>query len=272
MDSTISLNNNGFSVSTFEQNIVKEQLRQLLLENLSFIERECRRVVLTKSRGLHEIQRSNQIDQLYNCVLESLSCNEFATLQTWRGQSSIQGFLRVIIVNKYIDTCRKVEGSTAMTRLFKLYGAKAKQIYLWHFEQHLDENQILKNLQMMGQPLPTLELQAMLQQMKVALTNLPRFTGEVSIEGVELQATQPMPDRASIQKEQTQLLQQALEALDAEDRLILVYRHVDGLKPAEIAMTLHKTEKYISNRIYRSLQRCKTYLEAKGAKLEDFLE
>ena len=68
-------------------------------------------------------------------------------------------------------------------------------------------------------------------------------------------------DEGYLKKEnQFNMLQQAMEQLEPDDRQIITWRHIENKKPEEIARLLGITTPAASNRIYRCMQRLRGLL------------
>lgn len=80
-----------------------------------------------------------------------------------------------------------------------------------------------------------------------------------------LAADQTSPSQQAIHQERVSSLAQAIESLPADQREVVLLKHTQGLKLAEIAATLQRTPAAVAGLLRRGLQRLRELLDAEDS-------
>ena len=84
------------------------------------------------------------------------------------------------------------------------------------------------------------------------------------LSAVEVQDTRPRVSSAVSKNEKIRLLTEAIDALPAKCREVVVLRKLKLLSQKEVAARLNISEKGVENQLARGLERCRAFLRKRG--------
>jgi RNA polymerase sigma factor (sigma-70 family) len=275
---------------------------RLIVDNLSHIENQCRRTVVTYADaqganygGAFSYDRAaigNDTDELLNEVLNHLKADDFRVLRQFQGKSKLSTYLTTIIANLVVDLVRKKKGRCRAKERSRELGEVAERLYgaVYGHGFSLDEaHSFLQGT--WGITESHAELGVLLEQIRgreslhlMHAGDCWPFTGQSMLteDGEEISIADRAPSaEVMLAGEQTarlarRVLSAVLEELTGEERIILSLRFpiVDGDEPkgnGEIATMLGLTEKAVDNRVRRILNRCRQMILSKGLCLSDLI-
>ena len=277
---------------------------RLIVENLPYIEKQCRRSVSFNGdsggfgSGTNFSQdcaaSDNEADELLNEALDHLRSDDFRVLRQYQGKAKLTTYLTTIISNLLIDLVRKKKGRSRVKERAREMGEVAERLYEAVYGRGYSLGEAHGFLQTTwGITASHAELGAMLEAMRGRESFLAPadagacwpYTGtEIATEdGIELVVTDPAHSAermlADDQRERStrRLLDTVLGELSGEDRLILSLRFPsdDTEEPRtnrEIAEMLNLTEKAVDNRVRRALNRCRQMILGQGLSLNDLID
>lgn len=278
---------------------------RLILENLPFIEKQCHRAVARYPAVFTELSKhgwwsegssciDNDGDELINEVLDRLKADDYRVLREFRGKAKLTTFLTTIIANTVVDLLRMKKGRSRAKDRAKKIGDVAERLYDCVFCRGYSLVEAHGYLQ------TTCGIAASYNELSVMLERIRghEFSGKLSAgeeswpyvgkeiqtdDGLELVVRDPAQtaDELLVHRERKdlsrQVLDQVLEELSGEERLILSLRFpmCDDKKPMgnrEIAEMLGLTAKAVDNRVRRILVRCREMVLKQGLSLEDMID
>jgi len=165
--------------------------------------------------------------------------NDYAKLRQYRGESSIEGFLAVIISNLCEDYADHLWGKWRTPGGVKKLGPLATLLHRLTTRERLPLEAAYETLWTnYGVTDTRAELDALAARLPQRTDR--QFEGEDALEATPSQGKQPDDIAAGVESVRTGLraeaeLKRAMAALPAEDRLLLVLHYRDGVTVSEIA-------------------------------------
>ncbi len=264
---------------------------RMIVEQLPFMERLCRRASESPACSRSEAEIDNEADLLLTELLDHLKADDYRVLRDFRGGSKLTTYLTSVISNLVVDSVRKRRGrSRARERAAEL-GPVAERLHelvygrgytladahghlvLSHgISESADElNSLLERIRGRDHAIPD------------GARDWPCRGFEAEVDG-EIEVIVPDPARGAeetmIDRQRDRLrdriMSTMLDALSGEERYMLRLRFpaTDGEPPRsvrEIAALLGQTEKAVDNRLRRLLMRCREMLLQKGISLDDLI-
>jgi RNA polymerase sigma factor (sigma-70 family) len=272
---------------------------RLLIDNLPYIENQCRRAVALRSerggslagyRTMSLQECDLDADELFNDVLDRLVANDFKALKDFQGKAKLTTYISTVIANLVVDIVRSKKGRSRARERAREMGPVAEQLYELVMGRGYSLADAFAHLQLSCGYAGSLEaLEEMLQRMRgreqqgVAADpqGWPAVGREVRTDaGTDLVVPDPAmnPEEALSERQRGSrvagALEETLSALDGEERLLLRMRYPAGedeqpLSVAVIAQRLGLTAKAVDNRLRRILQRCRETMLRRGVGIDD---
>jgi RNA polymerase sigma factor (sigma-70 family) len=277
------------------------EFARLIVENLPYIERQCRRAVSRDDCGEGGPYAfpagdasGNETDELLNEVLDHLKADDFRVLRQFQGRSKITTYLTTIISNLVVDLVRKKQGRNRIKERAREMGEVAERLYEAVFRHGYTLSEAHCFLETTwGITSGHAELGLMLDRMRGRLATVGpdpapdswphrgfESVGETGVEIIVPDPARPADELlAEHQRERhcRQILDSVLAELSGEDRMLLILRFPsdENDEPKgnrEIAQLLDLSEKAVDNRVRRILNRCRETLLKKGLSLSDLID
>ena len=288
-----------FPVSSEENDYAR-----LIVDNLPFLEKQCRRSVSLHAGGGRSSYGSyvssdcaaseNEADELLNELLDHLKADDYRVLRQFQGKAKLTTYLTTAISNLVIDLVRKKKGRSRAKERAREMGEVAAHLYdaVYCRDYSLGEAQGFLQATW-GITAGHAELGVMLERMRgresyqtpaEICQGWPHSGKEIMTrDGMETSLADPARSAeqmlADDQRERSarHVLEAVLKELSGEERLILSLRFPkDDLEEPkanrEIAQMLQLTEKAVDNRIRRILKHCRQMILAQGLSLSDLID
>lgn len=269
--------------------------RELIHRHIEFIEKQCFTVVRMK-RTAHsprqDIELENEALELSGRVMDQLSGNNFQVLRQFENKSKFTTYLTTIIAHQAIDMIRRKKGRNREKERAREFGDIGMQVYQKTIVQGLSTERAYQEFQNDGRA-------AMSESefMKIAARisgsdrnpgaipnqddNLIRMghqnceTGEI-ISPDNRNNPEDTAIRNNQRQQMDQLLQDILNELNGEDKLIIrmrfpVSRDQEPESIDSIAAALGISSKAVYKRVSRILKKCRQKILKKGLKSHDIL-
>jgi RNA polymerase sigma factor (sigma-70 family) len=281
---------------------------RLIVENLPYIERQCRRAVArncqtdsdfngaspSHSFDYNGISLDNEADELLNEVLDRLKADNFKALREFRGKAKLTTYITTIISNLVVDIARQKKGRSRARERAEEMGEIACRLYDLVYGRGCSVEEAQNHLEVaFGIREPLESLQQMLGRMrgreKTAawrgdhgsswLTPGKVIRNEDTPEIIVVDPAQSAEEKLIGGQKQTMVrsvLAEVLRDLRGEEQLMIRLRFSDdgGEEPKsvrEIASILGLSEKVVDTRIRRILVRMREALIGRGLALDDFI-
>jgi RNA polymerase sigma factor for flagellar operon FliA len=235
---------------------------ELFRENLPLIERVIASVC--RRRGLGE----DEAEELASTVRLKLVEDDYRVLRRFEGKSSLGTYLTMVVQRMFLDFLRARRGRKRPSAEARRLGAVAIQLerlLYWDGFGFDEACRILRENH--GVRVPWQELEEMAGRLRRPTEH--REEGGETVD--HLAGAVERPDAALAERQSREeaervvgVLEEALAALDAEDRLILRMRFEEGLTVADVARALHLPQKPLYRRIARLLRTLRREMEARG--------
>lgn len=237
--------------------------RELFLAHLDLVERvigyACRR---------HHL-RDAEAEDFASAVKLKLVEDDYAVLRKFEGQSTLGTYLTTVVQRLFLDLLRARKGRPRPSAEARRLGSVAVQLERLLYWDGFGFDEACRLLQ------ENHGAELTWQELEEVAARLPPRVIERRQEGGErtefLAGAVERPDEAAFQREReteaarvAEGLDEALETLDAEDRLILKMLYGSGLSVADVARTLKFDQKALYRRRDRLLATLRRELEARG--------
>jgi RNA polymerase sigma factor (sigma-70 family) len=268
---------------------------RLITDNLSYIERQCRKAV--SQGGSHswdaalynEVQVDNDSDELLTELLDHLKADDYRVLRAFKGTAKITTYITTVIANLVIDLVRKKKGRSRAKERSREFGTLGERLYELVFVRGYSLSNAHGHLVLAdGISENEDELRVMLERIRgredgTVVAEWPYQGKEIEEDGeVEVIVADPARNAEELIVEgqrdslAQRVLAELLDTLTGEERLMVRMRFPqgedeEGKSPREIAALLGQTEKAVDNRIRRILMRCRENLLGRGLSLDDLI-
>ncbi len=252
-----------------DREATSEECRDLLLAHLDFIDRTVGSVA--RRYALNEWEA----DDLASQVKLRLLSEDFAVLRKFQGKSRLTTYLTTVIHNMFRDYRIQQWGKWRPSAAAKRAGDLGVQMEALLYRDRYSFDEAVEMLR------TRYEVQASLEELvEIASTIKPRTTRRFETDSVlsRLEADdrgdQRVRDgeRAELQERVADALKAALAALEAEDRLIVNLRFVEGLTIRSIASTLDLDQRRIYARVRRVLGEVREQIAETGLSSGEILD
>lgn len=268
------------------------EFSRLIIDNLPFIEQQCRKAVSREWFNPGEAMLANEADELLNEVLDRLKKDDYKALREYRHKSKLTTYLATIISHLLVDIIRSKKGRDRSLERAQALGETAERLHDFVVVQGIPlsaAHGVL--LESFGISETMERLQEMLTQMRGRSkvfaaagdgdTLLVAGKEMNSDEGIELVQPDPTPNAeemlSSLQRRDLtqRVVRDLLDGLSGEEKFMISCRFpLDEQEPksmCEIAILLGLTEKAVDGRIRRILTRLREMLLEKGLSLDDLI-
>lgn len=281
---------------------------RLIVENLPYIERQCRRSVArncqtdsdfigdspSHSFGCNGISLDNEADELLNEVLDRLKADDFKAIREFRGKAKLTTYITTIISNLVVDIVRQKKGRSRARERAEEMGEVACRLYDLVYGRGCSVGEAQSHLEIaFGIREPLESLQQMLGRMrgreKAAawggdhgsswLAPGKVIRNEVTPEIIVVDPAQSAEEKLIGGQKQTMarsMLAEMLRDLRGEEQLMIRLRFSDDGEEEpksvrEIASILGLSEKVVDTRIRRILVRMREAFIGRGLALDDLI-
>lgn len=263
----------------------------LIVDHLSYIEKQCRRAAESYNIHRSEAGVENEADNLLTEVIDHLKADDFKVLREFRGNSKLTTYLTTVISNIVVDIIRTRKGRSRAGERAKELGPVAEQLHklvlgLGYSLSDAHGHLVLSH----GICESEDELREMLNQIRGrdcithdAKNSWP-YQGREALVDDEIEIIVPDPAKGAdeqlianqLEHKRKQIIEVLMEELTGVERFILRLRfpasELETPKSIrEIAALTGQTEKAIDNRLRRILVRCRETLLRLGLSLEDLI-
>jgi DNA-directed RNA polymerase specialized sigma24 family protein len=201
------------------------------------------------------------------CVKMKFIADDYAVLEQWRGDSSLEGYATIVIGHAFQDFRNSIWGKYRPSAFARRLGPIAVLLEQYLVRDQLSFDAACEELWRRHAVAETrAELEALLAQLP--LRTRRTFQDDRSLDRI------PAPSRADellIRTEREAALRRAWAAIDAtiaqfaaEDAVIMAYRFKDGKTVKQIALILGIEEKPLFPRIQSLIGRLRRALEREG--------
>lgn len=232
----------------------------LLVQNLPLVERAV--AAVCRRRGIFD-QDAEDIGQE---VLVKLAADDCAALAGFRGESSLSTFVNVVTARICFDEIRRRRGRWRPSLVAERLGYAATRLEILIYRDALGYEEAVAKLLAEGVVRSPDELDEVFPQLPrrpvrtfVDPEDAPEPTSDEDPEGLAEQS-----ERALHQQHLETALQEALQALTPEDRLILRRLFFEGRTVAQVARELGLEQRPLYRRRDRLLVDLRKALEARG--------
>lgn len=275
---------------------------RLVTENLSYIEKQCRKAVARYGRKLHgaessgsrswDITLENDADELLNELLDRLANDNFRALRDFKGTAKITTYLTTIISNLIVDIMRSKRGRSRAKERAREFGDTGERLYELVLGRGYSLHEAHEHLKVAYRFEESMEsLRAMLD--RIAGRDFLLAAGSGDIPGVVTDYTEDdepvqivvdpsrsVEDEIVFRQRQNaaqKTIAEVLEGMTGEEQVMIRMRFPadDDLPPqkvAEIARKLNLSEAVVDSRLRRILVRCREMLLGRGIQLDDLIE
>jgi RNA polymerase sigma factor (sigma-70 family) len=218
---------------------------------------------ISRRSGLPE----HEAEEFRSWALFKLIQDDSRVLASWKGRSSFPTFLTVVLVNLMRDYRIQVWGKWRPSAAARRLGREAVLLeQLCHRDGLLLDEAIERMRGEHGVSLSRTEL----ERMAAELPRRPerRWVGEedllrIPVDG-QVEGRIEDSERARIEEQLRTLLLPLLDALSAEDRLLLKLHYWDGLSMAAIAPLLDRPQRELYSARDKCLKKLRRHLEEAG--------
>ncbi len=208
--------------------------------------------------------------------------DDYAVLRKHRGQSSMSTYLITVVHNAFKDHCDQRFGKYRPSAKAKALGPCGRALERALIVEQLDlESAVQRLVGRADLETTEAELLSIADQLPPAKVKR-RFVGEQTLEQLPSSSGDSETERRLLDQEQARVadrlstvLRTALQALSAQDFLILKLHLRDGQPLATIANRLQVAQRPLYSRKKKSLDTLRSHLEAQGlgwAEVKDLLE
>lgn len=275
---------------------------RLITENLSYIEKQCRKAVGRYGRDLHggdatgsrpwDVSLENDADELLNELLDRLSADNFRALREFKGTAKITTYLTTIISNLIVDIMRSKKGRSRAKERAREFGATGERLYELVMGRGYSLPEAHEHMKIAYRFEDGFEaLRVMLDRIAGRDYLLVAGTGELP--GVVTEYTEddepvrvvvePAPNveqKIASRQRQTaaqRTIAEVLDGMTGEEQVMIRMRFpadedVPPQKVADIARKLNLSETVVDSRLRRILVRCREMLLGRGIQLDDLIE
>jgi RNA polymerase sigma factor (sigma-70 family) len=231
----------------------------LFVSQLAWIERAAGAVC--RRHGLHR----EDAEDFASWAKLKLIENDYAVFRKFRGESSITTYLAVVIAMLFRDYRTHRWGRWRPSAAARRWGGLAVRLETLVYRDQLRVEQAAELLRTAGETdLPDRELARLLAELPCRRSVRPIQVG-----------ADPLTDAAAMDRADDlvaageaelgrSVVNDVLQRLPAEDRLMLRMHFWEGLSVAQIARALGVPQKPLYRRIDRALTQLRSYLEASG--------
>lgn len=213
--------------------------------------------------------REEEGEEFASVVKTRLVEEDYAVFRKFQGQSKLSTYLTTVVQRLFLDWQRARRGRprpSAEARRLGTVAIRLERLLYWDGFSFDEACRILRENH---------GVEVSWQELEEVAGRLPPRVIERQHEGGErtewLAGHGERPDEAALARERdaeaervVAVLEEALEALDPEDRLILRMRYEDDFTVADIARALHLPQKPLYPRIEKLKRSLRRELEARG--------
>ena len=242
----------------------------LFLTHLPAIDRCC--AILCARHGLSGAEAEDFAGWARMQLLE----DDYATLRKFSGRSSLQTYLAVVIANLFRDYRVRQRGRWRASAAARRLGRVAERLERLVYRQRLAFREAVSVLRSEGvSEVSDRELTDLFQQIPVRPALRPDLVDDMALADVPSDVSADATVQADEERNERDALRAALcrslDALPAEDRVILRMRFWDEMSVADIARGLGLPQKPLYRRIERGLFQLKEHLQQEGVRAEHAL-
>ncbi|MEO8359360.1 MAG: sigma-70 family RNA polymerase sigma factor [Vicinamibacteria bacterium] len=242
--------------------VQRAQLESLFVSSLSDIERVSR--FIARRNRLSPSETDDFCSEVSVAIIES----NYAILASFQGRSSLRTYLTTVIQRLFLDYRRKAWGKWRPSAEAQRRGPLALKLEILLYREGMSFEEALE----------TMRTNFACEESREALSELahglpPRTNRRAMVEGGEEISTVPAGELASpevqLEGSHTSLriqsqINETMESLDPQDRVVLRMRFEDDVSVADIARTLHLDQKRLYRRIDDLLFGFRKSLEDRG--------
>lgn len=202
--------------------------------------------------------------------------DDYAVLRKFRGESSLDTYLAVVIARLFRDFRAREWGRWRPSAAAQRRGRLAVRLEMLLYRDRFSLNQAVELL--LSSEAGTNNRRALLALARELPARPPlrpiAFDSELTEAVAEVTSADRAVNWSEIERERERthvLLHEAIGQLDPEDRVIMRARYWDGLSVADIARMLGLEQKPLYRRLERLHARVRASLEASGVRHEDVL-
>jgi RNA polymerase sigma factor (sigma-70 family) len=285
------------TVGRHEAGDIAEHYRDLIRQNLGYIEAQCVKAVRIQLGKHHtlagpdmELQIENEALELSSLVLDKLEADDFKILRQFQGKSKLTTYLTAIISRSAVDMLRQKYGRSRQKERARTLGPLGEKVYKIVFQQGLSLVEVQKDFLHRRLPVPTDKaIQEVIEKIggpgKIPAeapdiktgylrpADNPREKASVVVPDNSGSPEQTLEDQAKRQAVDD-VLSELIDGLSGEDRMILRMRFGLGKqenprKIPDIAAALNISPKTVYKRIDTILGKCRKHLAVKGVTIHD---
>jgi RNA polymerase sigma factor (sigma-70 family) len=295
-----SLNSLQNKIEGFDE--TAQPYSRLITENLSYIEKQCRKAVSRYGREFQrfdgaasrtwDISLENDADELLNELLDRLINDNFRALRAFRGTAKITTYLTTIISNLIVDIMRSKKGRSRAKERAREFGATGEHLYELVLGRGHSLHEAYEHLKVVYRFEGSLESLCIMLDRIVGRDFLLE-TGVGDISGVVTEYTEddepvrvivdssPSVEEEIVSRQRQSAAQktiaEVLDGMSGEEQMMIRMRFpvdedVPSQKVADIARKLNLSETVVDSRMRRILIRCREMLLGRGIQLDDLIE
>lgn len=260
-----------------DAHLVERFLTQPALAYCELLERYTAVILRMIRRSFRD---QDEVMEVYTAVCERLRAGDYLALRRFRVGVPIMPWLSVVVANACRDRLRRKHVGAVPRSLAAHLDAREQLIYKYHFGHRVPPEDVAEMVARQGMPCSPLDVVATVDRIQSLLGTAQRYrllrgiaakrTAEsldvLIDQGLE-RASDPAEglDAALSERERVDLLGEALQALTAEDQLLIQLRFEQEMSAPEIAQVLDYADyKVVYTRLRTILNRLRRVLEARG--------
>jgi RNA polymerase sigma factor (sigma-70 family) len=239
------------------------RLERLFLSNLAAIDRIA--AVICARQGLP----TSELEEFGSWVRLRIMENDYAMLRKFGGRASLGTYLTVVIANLFRDFRIRRRGRWRSSAAARRLGPVAERLERLVYAQRMMLREAIETVRgETGDTRSERELATLFARIPVRLPLRPQYAGEEALAHLPAESGTDAGIEAEAERSRREALrlclERALDALPADDRLLLRLRYWEGLGVAEIARDLGLEPKPLYRRFDALLRALRRALTAEG--------
>ncbi|MFQ5571956.1 MAG: sigma factor [Rhodothermales bacterium] len=215
----------------------------------------------------HLMQDADEVMEVYTKICERLCANEYQALRRFRTGRELTPWLSVVVANACRDRFRRKKASSVPNSVLSQLDEREKLVFKYYYQEHLPHEDIAEILSRRHRvPYAALDVVHAIAKINDLLTTRKRWfllaalranRPFFSIEDLKESGFQPSVEddidafeEGALHQARIDSLNDALERLDPEDRLLVMLRFEHNRTAPQIAKIMHyNNHRYVYTRL-----------------------
>ena len=242
--------------------VPRTELESLFVSSLADIQRVSR--FIARRHRLSQAETDDFCSEVNLAIIQG----NYAVLSSFQGRSSLRTYLTTVIQRMFLDYRRRLWGKWRPSTEARRRGPLALQLEILLYRDGLTFDEAVETLQTNFACEESRDAMAQLAHLLPPRTNRKSMNegGEdmAAVPAGELASPEAQVEGASTLARTQGLVDDVMEGLDPQDRIVLRMRFEDNISVANIARTLHLDQKRLYRRIEDLLAEFRKSLEDRG--------